>query len=62
MPARSQAQRAFIFATKGEAFARKHHFDNRGKLPAHAPKRKGKKSSRHDLYAKFAQKQVNHHG
>jgi hypothetical protein len=59
MPARSQAQRGYLAAHFGPDWMRKHHFDNKGKLPAHAPKRKGKKSSRHDLYAKFAQK---HHG
>ncbi len=35
MPAKSQAQRAFIYATKGKAFAEAHHFDNKGKLPEH---------------------------
>jgi hypothetical protein len=34
MPAVSQAQRAFLFATKGAAWAKRHHFDNPGKLPA----------------------------
>ena len=33
MPAVSQKQRAFIYATKGPAFAKVHHFDNPGKLP-----------------------------
>jgi len=33
MPAVSQAQRAFIFAKFGKAFAQKHHFDNEGRLP-----------------------------
>jgi len=43
MPARSQKQRAFIYATKGAAWAEKHHFNNKGKLPKTAPKKKGKK-------------------
>lgn len=34
MPAVSQAQRAYLFATKGPAWAKAHHFDNKGKLPA----------------------------
>jgi len=34
MPARSEAQRKLIYARFGVAFARKHHFDNPGKLPA----------------------------
>ena len=33
MPARSEAQRRFLFATKGAAWVRAHHFDNKGKLP-----------------------------
>lgn len=52
MPAKSQAQRGYLGAHFGSAWMRKHHFDNRGKLPAHAPKRKGKKSSRRHLYEK----------
>lgn len=42
-PAKSQAQRAFIYATKGAKFAKAHHFDNKGKLPKHATKPKPKK-------------------
>jgi hypothetical protein len=56
MPAVSQAQREALNAKFGHAWVKRHHFDNRGKLPEHAPKRKGKKSSRHELYKKFAQK------
>jgi hypothetical protein len=33
MPARSEAQRRWAFANKGAAWARKHHFDNKGPLP-----------------------------
>lgn len=40
MPARSEAQRRLLFARFGEAWMRKHHFDNAGKLPAHAPDQK----------------------
>ena len=44
MPAVSQAQRAYLNATKGHAWVKKHHFDNKGKLPAHVGKRrKGKR-------------------
>ncbi len=44
MPAKSQAQRAFIYAAKGAKFAKAHHFDNKGKLPARAKaKKKGRK-------------------
>ena len=33
MPSKLQSQRAFIYATKGPAFAKAHHFDSPGKLP-----------------------------
>jgi hypothetical protein len=35
MPAKSQAQRGFLYATKGPAWVKRHHFDNPGKLPEH---------------------------
>ncbi len=41
MPARSEKQRKFIFAKFGEAWAKRHHFNNKGKLPKQA-KKKGK--------------------
>jgi hypothetical protein len=44
MPARSQAQRGFIYSKFGPAFAKKHHFDNPGKLPEHVMKPKGYKA------------------
>jgi hypothetical protein len=43
MPARSQKQRAWAFGVKGAAWARRHHFDNKGKLPKYV---KGSKSRR----------------
>ncbi len=43
MPAKSQAQRKFLNATKGHAWVKRHGFDNKGKLPARVKgKRKGK--------------------
>lgn len=36
MPARSEAQRKLIYARFGAAWAKKHHFDNPGPLPARA--------------------------
>jgi hypothetical protein len=42
MPAVSQKQRAFIYATKGPAFAKAHHFDNPGKLPEKVHAQAGK--------------------
>jgi len=34
MPAVSEAQRRWAYANKGAAWAKEHHFDNKGKLPA----------------------------
>lgn len=36
MPAVSEAQRRYLFAKFGAAWVRRHHFDNKGSLPAHA--------------------------
>jgi hypothetical protein len=35
MPAKSQAQRAYLNMKFGHAWVKKHHFDNKGKLPLH---------------------------
>jgi hypothetical protein len=35
MPAVSQAQRALLNQKFGHKWVKKHHFDNKGKLPAH---------------------------
>jgi hypothetical protein len=42
MPAKSQAQRAYLNQKFGHAWVKRHHFDNSGKLPAHVshPKHK----------------------
>ena len=40
MPARSEAQRRFLYATKGQAWVKAHGFDTKGKLPAHVRKRR----------------------
>jgi hypothetical protein len=42
MPARSQAQRSYLAANFGPEWMRKHHFDNKGKLPARVGKKKAK--------------------
>jgi hypothetical protein len=42
MPARSHAQRKWAFGVKGAAWARRHHFNTKGKLPAKR-KRKGRR-------------------
>jgi len=46
MPAKSQAQRAYLAHKFGPEWLKKHHYDNPGKLPAKVkstPKPKGKK-------------------
>ncbi len=46
MPAKSQAQRGYLNAHFGHQWVKKHHFDNKGKLPAHVgqkPANKGKR-------------------
>lgn len=40
MPAKSRKQRAWAFAVKGPAWAKRHGFDNKGKLPKRARKKK----------------------
>ena len=44
MPAKSEAQRKWAFAVKGEKWAKAHHFDTKGKLPSRVKKKahKGK--------------------
>ena len=47
MPAKSQAQRKWAFGVKGEKWAKAHHFDNKGKLPARVAKKPaGKKTKK----------------
>jgi hypothetical protein len=62
MPARSQAQRGYLAAHFGVDWMRKHHFDNKGKLPKHAPKRKGKSASRDQMIRNFQAKHTKRHG
>jgi hypothetical protein len=38
MPAVSQAQRGYLAHKFGPEWMKKHHFDNKGKLPAHKRK------------------------
>lgn len=43
MPAKSQAQRAYLNMHFGHAWVKEHGFDNKGKLPAHVGKKRKKK-------------------
>jgi hypothetical protein len=43
MPAKSQKQRAWAFASKGAGWARSHHFNTKGRLPKSAKNKGGKK-------------------
>jgi hypothetical protein len=40
MPARSQAQRAYLNARFGHDWVKRHHFDTKGKLPEHVGQKK----------------------
>lgn len=40
MPAKSQAQRAYLNGKFGHAWVKAHGFDNKGKLPGHVAKKK----------------------
>lgn len=42
MPAKSEAQRRFLYAHFGAAWVKAHHFNNDGKLPAHVDKKRHK--------------------
>lgn len=40
MPAKSQAQRAYLNAKFGHAWVKAHGFDNKGRLPAHVKRKR----------------------
>ncbi len=44
MPAKSEAQRRYLNATKGHAWVKAHDFDNSGKLPARVKPKVKKKA------------------
>lgn len=46
MPAKSQAQRGYLAAKFGPEWMKKHHFDNKGKLPARVKKKAAKKPAK----------------
>jgi len=46
MPAKSQAQRAYLYKRFGAAWVKKHGFDNPGRLPKHVKKKVKKKGKR----------------
>ena len=52
MPAKSQAQRAYLYAHFGPEWVKAHDFDTKGKLPARVgkkkPRKKRKKARRDD--------------
>jgi hypothetical protein len=43
MPAQSEAQRRYLNRRFGHAWVKRHHFDNKGKLPARKKKNYKKK-------------------
>lgn len=46
MPAKSQAQRRWAFGKMGVKWAKRHHYDNPGPLPARVGKKSKKRSKR----------------
>jgi hypothetical protein len=54
MPARSSAQRRYLNMKFGHDWVKKHGFDNKGKLPAHAKSPAGQRGSRQeDMVRRF---------
>lgn len=53
MPAVSQAQRAKLNQKFGHAWVKKHHFDNKGKLPEHKAKPQHRPPARADKNGYF---------
>jgi len=49
VPAVSQKQRAFLFATKGPAWVKAHHFDNKGKLPTYVRSKRKRRAAKRAL-------------
>ena len=50
MPAKSQAQRAYLNMHFGHAWVKEHGFDNKGKLPKHVKKASRKKAKKGRTY------------
>lgn len=46
MPTKSEKQRRFLNWKFGHAWVKRHHFDNKGKLPKRSRKKRGKKGKR----------------
>lgn len=53
MPARSEAQRRWAFGVKGKAWAKRHHYDNKGKLPPRVPAKQTPQDERARLAEAF---------
>lgn len=54
IPARSEAQRRYLYSRFGAAWVRKHHFDTKGPLPARVGKKKKAKKRRKAVAKKKA--------
>lgn len=53
MPAVSQAQRGYLAHKFGPEWMKKHHYDNKGKLPAHVQRAKAVKNAKGNLKKAF---------
>ena len=54
MPAKSEAQREMLNARFGHAWVKRHHFDNKGKLPAKLHREKAVKNAKVNLKKAFS--------
>ena len=53
MPAKSQAQRGYLYSHFGKKWVAAHHFDNKGKLPKHVHREKAVKNAKKNLKRAF---------
>ena len=53
MPAKSQAQRGYLAHKFGPEWMKKHHFDNKGRLPEHVHREKAVKNAKKNLKEAF---------
>ena len=53
MSAKSQAQRGYLAHEFGPGWMKKHHFDNKGKLPAHVHRAEAVKNAKKNLKKVF---------
>jgi hypothetical protein len=58
MPAVSEQQRRYLNMRFGHKWTKKHHFDNKGKLPKHAKRKQGAPSTQEEMVRRFQQRKT----